>query len=352
MRSAPGLNTLRVNQFGGSLGGPIRRDKAFHFVGYEGQRRAASPTFSTFILGCLDDPGCMGPGTPSINQVKEQFGLQPEQLNSILQIDNYDKAMGKSRRSSTKETSLTSAISSATIARSMRRRRLLAKSCHRPTAIIPYRIRPSTETTCTFLGRAGHRRVSSTTATASFTSLPRARASSRHSMFRTRSSPEVSRAAFLITGSRASRHSRTFNYVRGAHSFKFGGGFEPVWIAADTTFFSPGAAIFTPQSFFGAGEFAGPPFGPGTPVQFLFLQPRSYFGQQIPACPLPFAGSLYAGSAVPAFVNATSLKLWHRLVNFYGQDQWKATPNLSLTLGLRYDLDIFPPLPTCALSGK
>jgi hypothetical protein len=93
--SAPGLNTQRVNQFGGNIGGPIRRDKTFYFTGYEGHRRAASPTFSTFILGCLDNPGCMGPGTPSINQVKEQFGLQPEQLNSILQIDNYDKAFGK-----------------------------------------------------------------------------------------------------------------------------------------------------------------------------------------------------------------------------------------------------------------
>jgi hypothetical protein len=37
----------------------------------------------------------MGPGTPSINQVKEQFGLQPEILDSILEIDNYDKAIGK-----------------------------------------------------------------------------------------------------------------------------------------------------------------------------------------------------------------------------------------------------------------
>jgi hypothetical protein len=93
--SAPGLNTLRVNLFGGNIGGPIRRDKTFYFTGYEGQRRAASPTYSTFILGCLNNPGCMGPGTPSINQVKEQFGLQPEQLNSILQVDNYDKAFGK-----------------------------------------------------------------------------------------------------------------------------------------------------------------------------------------------------------------------------------------------------------------
>jgi len=80
--SVPGFNTLRVNQFGGNIGGPIRRDRTFYFLGYEGQRRAASPTYSTFILGCLDNPGCMGPGTPSINQVKEQFGLQHEHLNS------------------------------------------------------------------------------------------------------------------------------------------------------------------------------------------------------------------------------------------------------------------------------
>src|SRR5271170_1284508 len=93
--SAPGLNTLRVNQFGANIGGPIRHAKTFYFTGYEGQRRAASPTYSTFILGCIDTPNCMGPGTPSINQVKEQFGLQPEQLGSLLQIDNYDKAMGK-----------------------------------------------------------------------------------------------------------------------------------------------------------------------------------------------------------------------------------------------------------------
>src|SRR5271163_2807261 len=93
--SAPGLHTLRVNQFGGNVGGPIRHSKTFYFTGYEGQRRADSPTYSTFILGCIDTPGCMGPGTPSINQVKEQFGLQPEILDSILVIDNYDKAFGK-----------------------------------------------------------------------------------------------------------------------------------------------------------------------------------------------------------------------------------------------------------------
>ena len=93
--SDPGFNALRFNQFGADLGGPIRRDKTLYFAGYEGQREAQSPVYSTFILECINRPGCMGPGTPSINQVKQMFGLQPEQLNSILLIDNYDKAIGK-----------------------------------------------------------------------------------------------------------------------------------------------------------------------------------------------------------------------------------------------------------------
>src|SRR5206468_7074028 len=93
--SAPGFNTLRFNQFGGTLGGPIRRDKNFYFLGYEGQRRAESPLYSSFILHCTDNPGCLGPGTPSINQVKQSLGLQPENLGSILQIGDYDKFFGK-----------------------------------------------------------------------------------------------------------------------------------------------------------------------------------------------------------------------------------------------------------------
>jgi Carboxypeptidase regulatory-like domain len=93
--SAPGFNTLHFNQFGGNIGGPIQPVKLFYFLGYEGQRRAESPLYSYFILHCTDSPGCLGPGTPSINQVKEILGLQPENLGSILQIQNYDKFIGK-----------------------------------------------------------------------------------------------------------------------------------------------------------------------------------------------------------------------------------------------------------------
>ena len=93
--SAPGFNTLRFNQFGATLGGPVRKDRVFYFAGYEGQRRAQSPIYSHFILHCIDTEGCLGPGTPSINEVKTALGLAPENLGSILQIGDYDNAFGK-----------------------------------------------------------------------------------------------------------------------------------------------------------------------------------------------------------------------------------------------------------------
>ena len=93
--SAPGFNTLRFNQFGATIGGPVRKDKAFFFAGYEGQRRAESPIYSHFILKCIDTEGCLGPGTPSINEVKQDLGLAPESLGSILEVNDYDKGFGK-----------------------------------------------------------------------------------------------------------------------------------------------------------------------------------------------------------------------------------------------------------------
>ena len=93
--SAPGFNTLRFNQFGATLGGPLRRDKAFFFLGYEGQRRAESPIYSHFILKCIDTAGCLGPGSPSINGIKQDLGLSPENLGSLLIINDYDKTFSK-----------------------------------------------------------------------------------------------------------------------------------------------------------------------------------------------------------------------------------------------------------------
>ncbi len=80
----PGFNVLRQNQFGATLGGPLRKDKTFFFANYEGQRRAESPTYPALLVDNLAD----------INTLKVSLGIAPENLN-ILKIANVDNGFIK-----------------------------------------------------------------------------------------------------------------------------------------------------------------------------------------------------------------------------------------------------------------
>ena len=80
-----GFNKLRQNQFGGTIGGPIRKGKTFFFANYEGQRHVESPFYNIAVLDNLTQ----------INQVKTQvFGLPPENLHVNRDI-NYDDGLAK-----------------------------------------------------------------------------------------------------------------------------------------------------------------------------------------------------------------------------------------------------------------
>jgi hypothetical protein len=349
--SAPGFNTLRFNQFGGDLGGPIRKDKNFYFLGYEGQRRAESPLYSSFILHCTDSPGCMGPGTPSINQVKQLLGLQPENLGSILQIGDYDKSIAKL----TNALSNKSTLNIGYLFNDERKQHIPGAA---PGQGLPSSYRDNAIRDQTVYGNLLHVFGSHWT---SESVLNFGRRIFNLDPVGSGFEPSIVVADLLnsggFTGSVSYYSEQHFQgaenltYIRGDHSFKFGGDFEPVWITAHTTFFTPGAGIFTPQSFFGAPPFDQPSFGPGTPVEFLFLQPRSFFGQQIPQRTLPFE-SLYSGPAASDFNNSTDLKFLHKLSGVYVQDQWKARPSLTLTLGLRYDIDFFPSSADVRVNGR
>jgi hypothetical protein len=68
LQPAPLPHELRQNQFGGTLGGPIKKDKTFFFVNYEGKRRAESPTYPPDLVNNLQ----------VIDDSKALMGLAPE----------------------------------------------------------------------------------------------------------------------------------------------------------------------------------------------------------------------------------------------------------------------------------
>ncbi|MBZ5541479.1 MAG: TonB-dependent receptor [Acidobacteriia bacterium] len=89
LQPSPLPNTLRQNQFGGTLGGPLRKDKTFFFMNYEGQRRAEAPVQSPVLMANL----------ALINAAKaELFGGAPGQFDEHtgnLKTQDTDKGFIK-----------------------------------------------------------------------------------------------------------------------------------------------------------------------------------------------------------------------------------------------------------------
>jgi len=68
LQPAPLPKAWRSNQFGGTIGGPITKDKTFFFINYEGKRSAQSPIYPPDFIA----------GLPLIDQAKAQMGFAPE----------------------------------------------------------------------------------------------------------------------------------------------------------------------------------------------------------------------------------------------------------------------------------
>ncbi len=80
LQPAPLPHELRQNQFGGTLGGPIRKDKTFFFMNYEARRRAESPIYPPDFVDIHNG----NHNLKMINEAKALLGLAPEGCNAGL----------------------------------------------------------------------------------------------------------------------------------------------------------------------------------------------------------------------------------------------------------------------------
>jgi hypothetical protein len=72
------FDAYRRGQFGGTLGGALKKDKTFFFMNYDGQRFAQSPTYPATLINNLD----------AIDASKVAMGLAPENLSVLKTVDH------------------------------------------------------------------------------------------------------------------------------------------------------------------------------------------------------------------------------------------------------------------------
>ncbi len=75
----------RRGQYGGTLGGPIQKDKTFFFANYEGQRLGESPTFPATLIDNLS----------TFNAAKVALGLPQENLGATLKTLDNDNGFAR-----------------------------------------------------------------------------------------------------------------------------------------------------------------------------------------------------------------------------------------------------------------
>src|SRR5215475_1445894 len=308
---------LRQNQYGATIGGPLRKDKTFFFGSYEGQRRAESNKFSSVIFSNL----------AAINVTKRFFGLADETTN-VLRANDYDG--------------------------------FLAKLDHKITNSNDFSVRYNLldSTTEGFLGGGGRASPASTTKrnnavldqsmvasdiallASNVVNETRVQWARRNFDFTpVIKEPDLEVSNLLITGKTTSdmdfysesrlQLSDNLSVVSGGHALKFGADFNNIRNTSRLDLFFPARVIFTSL----------PAFLAPSPAPAVFWWGLANGTTTRAALPIPFS------QAVPSDIaSLTTTSVNHNSYGFFGQDEWKATSNLTLTLGLRYDFETYPDL--------
>lgn len=335
----PGFDAYRQNQFGFTLGGPVKKDKAFYFVNYEGQRKAQSPQF----------PGVLVQNLSAINALKQSLGLSPENLGVLAtaDVDNgfikVDDQLNQANR-----LSLRYSIQDATDLNMLVGQTLDGGGIGAPSS-----------------GRNGSLRDQALVGTLT-TNLSQQTVNSALVQWARRNygflgvtgEPNLDVPNLLLFGHNFGAFDRynetrfqftdTLSHTKGKHFMNFG--FDTNYIRNFVIWpgFTPARVIFpslddllaSKQSDWGVTPCPAPLIGLVSPCVAAF-----FWGAPIGPGPFdpnvasPSVPTTWQNAFLPSQADNFNVNLNHSYFGFFGQDQWRVTPKLTLNYGLRYDFE-------------
>ncbi len=321
--AAAGFNKLRQNQFGATLGGPIRKDKTFFFGNYEGQRHVESPFYNSTVLTNIN----------AINAVKvNTWGLPAENLHVDRGI-NYDNFLGKINHTFNDRQSVF-------VRYFFNDQRSTNLSPLNDGFDLPSGFKNNTFRDQSIVGNL----VS--TFSPSLVNELRLQYAHRFFDFPTTSTQphlEVSNV-FTLGVNRGNpdfyeegRFEIVDNVTKswGKHTISFGGDFNRVGTTESFPLFYPFEADFANLGAFLGNDFVGAPH----PFVIFFerFDKASGFNET------SFDPSVYQGTSVSSAIrNQAKGTLDHTYEGLYLQDKWRATNSLTINYGLRWEGETWP----------
>jgi len=323
LAAAGGFNKLRQNQFGGTLGGPIQKDKTFFFGNYEGQRHSESPYYNLAVLQNIS----------AINNVKvNTFGLPAENLFVNRTINNDNLLAKLDHNFSQKESLFVRYFFNDQRSNNLSP---LNDGFDLPSGFKNNTFRDqslvgnltsvfSTSLVNELRVQYAHRFFDFPTVS----TQPHLEVSNVFTMGVNRGNPdfyEEGRAEIVDTVTK----------TIGRHTFSFGGDYNHVNTTESFPLFYPFEADFGSLSAFLGNDFVGAPH----PFVIFFERFDRASGFNEPS----FSTSVYQGSAVSSAVrNQAKGEMGHTYEGLFVQDKWRATGNLTVNYGLRWESETWP----------
>jgi len=367
---SPQPNTLRQNQFGGTIGGPIKQDKTFFFANYEGQRRAESPTYPTILVQNIN----------AFDAAKAFLGLPPEGgiagiagLNSVLKTRDTDNAIVKVDHQINKDNrvSIRYNIFDGRELNLLVGDTLDGGGLGTPSSGHDAFIRDQS-----LVGNV------STQISPNLLNSALLQYARRHNTFpATTGEPNLDVPNLLLFGHNFGTFDATYEsrveaadsvaWVKGAHLAKFGfdynridnfviwPGFNPMRIILPAPDCLRDFTIFVNPAAASLPAFPGPPCplpngtggAPdlhGVPIVFWGAPIGTAPANALPAPPqiCPAGGctpsawnTIYYDSTFPQLKKDFFVQFNHSYYGFFAQDQWRLSPKLTINYGLRWDFE-------------